>query len=92
MEMSTDRKERARYFSSCDGGGDAIVCRREGWGGESVIGCSECMKGCGGGRTETERVAPCQAVPVWLLNTFVSLHAGFGAKKKTGKNYVIFKV
>lgn len=42
MEMSTDRKERAGYFSSCDGGGDAIVCRREGrdgGGGESVIGC-----------------------------------------------------
>lgn len=33
MEMRTDRKERAGYFSSCDGGGDAIVCRREGWGG-----------------------------------------------------------
>lgn len=33
MEMSTDRKERAGYFSSCDGGGDAIVCRREGRGG-----------------------------------------------------------
>lgn len=31
MEMRTDRKERAGYFFSCDGGGDAIVCRREEW-------------------------------------------------------------
>lgn len=50
------------------------------------------MKGCGGGRTETERVALCQAVPVWLLNTFVSLHASFGAKKAGKKNDAIFRV
>ncbi len=50
MEMRTDRKERAGYFSSCDGGGDAIVCRRERWGGvRASLGAKSVWRGAGVG-------------------------------------------
>lgn len=65
---------RHKPFSSRDGEA-AIVLGWEGLGEEASLG------------GESERVALCQAVPVWLLNTFVSRKLVFAAKPGEKNNY-----